>query len=241
MDNFRSGFNCNAIHQSELPDGLWEDILVHVDNLGNVPWKVTGPPTSNARLRIIGDEFTTSDDVSDGDFSISFRRYNRISDFEILSPNSENVWITGEQQTITWSNEGDCEVVRIMICKTFPEGPCETIAITANDFVESWEVAGWNSFEACIVIECLGHHESAVASESFTLISGAEAVATRQGNDIILQWKPNGAASYNVYSSSDPVGPFTNLEASTADTFFVDENIFQTQSPKFYQVLSIKP
>ncbi len=223
------------------PDGLWEDILVHVDNLGSTLWKVTGPPTSNARLQIRGDEFTTSSDLSDGDFSISFRCNDRIPNFEVLSPTSENVWVTGEQKTITWSCIGDCETVRIMICKAYPKGPCETIAITANDFTESWEVFGWNSFNACIVIECLGQHESAVASESFTLINGADAVATRQGDNIILQWNPNGAASYNIYSSSNAIGPFTNLEASTADTFFIDENILQTQSPKFYQVLSIKP
>ena len=225
----------------DYPDGLWEDILTEVHNLGSVLWKVDGPPASNARLRIKGDDSPTLDDISDGDFLVSLKRSDRMHSFEVLSPTSENVWVTGEQKTIMWSGDGDCETVRIMICKTYPEGPCETIAITANDFMESWDVFGWNSFEACIVIECLGQHESAVASENFTLISGADAVAICQGDDVVVQWNPNGAASYNIYSSSDPVGPFTNFEASTADTFFVDEHAAQTHSTRFYQVLSIKP
>ncbi|MBU1708019.1 S8 family serine peptidase, partial [bacterium] len=193
----------------DYPDGAWEDILTHVYNMGNVLWRVDGPPTSNARLRIKGDESPTLGGVSDGDFSISLKRTEHIPAFQVLSPTSESVWMTGEENTITWSSDGDCETVRIRICKTYPEGPCETIAITPNDLTESWEVFGWNSFEACIVIECMGQHESAVASGNFTLINGADAIATRQGDDIIVQWNSNGAESYNIYSSSNAIGPFT--------------------------------
>ena len=225
----------------DYPNGVWEDILPHVQNLGSVFWRVDGPPAPNARLRIEGDDSPTLYDMSDGDFTISLKRTERLPSFNVLSPNSEAIWVTGEQKTITWACDGDCDTVRILICKSYPEGPCKTVAITANDFAESWDVFGWNSFDARIVVECLGQHESAVASEGFTLISGADAVATRQGDDIVLQWNPNGAASYNIYSSSNAAGPFTTLEASTADTFFVDAHAAQTYSTKFYQVLSIKP
>jgi len=40
------------------------------------------------------------------------------------------------------------------------------------------------------------------------------------GTNLVLTWSSTGAPAYKVYSATDPSGPFTNLEGTTAETTF---------------------
>ncbi len=69
-----------------------------------------------------------------------------------------------------------------------------------------------------------------------TPLTPPNVVVQRIGNDIRLNWTNTNAPAYKVYSSTNPDGPFTTLEESTADTLFVDADI--TELVKFYIVVS---
>jgi hypothetical protein len=225
----------------DYPHGEWEDILLHTANDGCAFWKVSGPTCSGARLRIISDDFPAEGDTAEGYFSISFRPTSFAPSIRVLSPNGGEAWYEGEVKKIKWSCDGDCDSVIIMVCDEyrFPNGPCETILVTANDFSETWVVSHEPTPRARILVVCSDVKESADRSDSPLAIVGSPQVTVDvQDTNIVLRWFPTGAESYTVYSSREPMGVFSELEAVTIDTFFVDEEILEYGASRFYQVRS---
>jgi len=224
-----------------FPYGSWEDILSHTADDGSAFWKVPGPPCPNARLRIVSDDYPTEGDSTDGLFSIAFQSNQYAPSIDVISPNGGEVWYGGEAKTIKWTCNGDCDSVRIMLCNVhdFPNGPCETIIITANDLKESWVVSRETIPEARILVACLGIKESEDLSDlSFAIIGSPQVVANSQAQNIVLRWNSTGARCYIVRSSPEPFGAFSDLEVVTTDTFFVDEGVLRETESKFYQVQS---
>lgn len=224
----------------DFPDGPWEDIFLQVEDQGSILWEIEGSITTNARLRITSDEYPTSDDITDGDFTITFRKNAHLPIFDVLTPDGGELWYTGMRHTIIWSCEGECDSVRIMLCENYPGEPCETIAIVRNAFEWGWIVSGKTTTNARIIVSCFGNRESmGVSDEPFSIMSGPETITTIENDDIILHWRPTGAPYYRVYSSSKPTGSFSTLEVVTADTLFLDEGALQALDKKFYQVVSM--
>jgi subtilisin family serine protease len=223
------------------PNGAWEDILLHTADDGCSFWKVEGPPCTNARLRIISDDFPSEGDTTEGSFSISFQSNSFAPSIEVRSPNGGEVWYDGEEKKIMWYCNGDCDSVIIMVCDDyhFPNGPCETILITPNDFKESWVVSHETTPRARILVVCSDVKESADESDSpFAIVGAPQVVAGPRDLDIVLRWRSTGARYYIVRSSPEPFGAFPDLEIVTADTFFIDERVLRETDSKFYQVQS---
>ncbi len=225
----------------DFPYGSWEDILSHTADDGSAFWKVAGPPCSNARLRIVSDDYPTEGDSTDGLFSIAFQLNQYAPSIEVISPNGGEVWYGGEVKMLRWTCDGDCDSVRIMLCNVhdFPNGPCETIIITANDLEESWVVCRETIPEARILVACLDIKESGDLSDlSFAIMGSPQVVTNSQVQDIVLRWNSTGARCYIVRSSLEPFGAFSDLEVVTTDTFFVDAGVLRETDSKFYQVQS---
>ena len=223
------------------PNGAWEDILLHTADDGCAFWKVGGPPCTNARLRIISDDFPSEGDTTEGSFSISFQSNSFAPSIEVRSPNGGEVWYDGEEKKIMWYCNGDCDSVIIMVCDDyhFPNGPCETILITPNDFKESWVVSHETTPRARILVVCSDVKESADKSDSpFAIVGVPQVAASARDLNIVLCWQSTGVRYYIVRSSPEPFGAFSDLEAATTDTFFVDEGILREAAVKFYQVRS---
>ncbi|MBU1983574.1 hypothetical protein KJ815_04085, partial [bacterium] len=88
----------------------------------------------------------------------------------------------------------------------------------------------------------LAVHASARPGNRMIRVSGFPLAATtvvayRDGNNVRLLWNDVGAPYYRVYSATTAEGPFTYLEGSTPDSFFVDTDAMNNLQ-KFYVVLS---
>ncbi|MBK6764936.1 MAG: exo-alpha-sialidase [bacterium] len=64
-------------------------------------------------------------------------------------------------------------------------------------------------------------------------------VITQVNDDARLDWTPVEAATYEVYSSLNPEGPFVTLVGATADTFMTDINAFPADEQRFYVVKAV--
>jgi surface antigen len=78
----------------------WETIIPYTANDGSEAWIVTGPATTQARIRVVSLSDPTIFDMSDGNFTIS----SGTPSIRVISPNGGEVWRVGSTQTITWTS-----------------------------------------------------------------------------------------------------------------------------------------
>jgi hypothetical protein len=65
-------------------------------------------------------------------------------------------------------------------------------------------------------------------------------VVIRDGDHARLHWNSVEAATYEVYRSVLPGGPFTTLVAATPDTFLLDLNAVTNADERYYQVVAVE-
>ncbi|MDK9698659.1 MAG: S8 family serine peptidase [bacterium] len=118
------------------PTGAWESIA-HVQNSGSTNWTVTGPATTNARIKIMN-AATMRGDTSDASFVI------RNSSFQLTDPQNGAAWYIGGWGGVRWTTLSASEgAVRIQLNRNYPSQFWETIIdSTADDGYDSWSVSG---------------------------------------------------------------------------------------------------
>jgi hypothetical protein len=74
---------------------------------------------------------------------------------------------------------------------------------------------------------------------SLQVLPPEDLVVIADGNDAHLHWQPVEAATYQVFHSLVPGGPYDFFAGATADTFFVDTGAFTTHEQRFYVVKAV--
>lgn len=126
------------IELSRDSGATWTTIIRSAANDGSQNWRVTGPATSRARIRVSS---TTNHDISDtgdADFTIAPSPVW----IKITSPNGGENWEIGSRQTITWDSLNVPLLVRVELSRD-GGNTWETIRYLAwNDGSQSWRVTG---------------------------------------------------------------------------------------------------
>jgi hypothetical protein len=116
----------------------WATIIPATADDGSENWSVSGPPTVQARIRIslCADRAKVNSDVSDADFTIT------VPSITVTSPNGEENWASGTDETITWTSTLPGGGVTIDLSANSGKSWKTIIPVTANDGSVTWAVFG---------------------------------------------------------------------------------------------------
>ncbi len=118
-----------------FPSGGWETLTTTASG-NSFDWMVATPETEQARMRV----FLTSDpsigDTCDGEISIV------IPTLSLISPGGGEVWLTGANESITWSRRAAAGNVMVQLCRDFPGGAWETLSSGEADNMMTYTVTG---------------------------------------------------------------------------------------------------
>ncbi len=195
------------------PAGYWENIAVSTANDGEHPWGVTMPPTTQARIRIISDSYSGVGDTSNGNFIITDQ-----GAITVVFPNGGEVWFVGETEDITWTSGGITGNVMIELDRDYPSSWDTLFESTADDGIESWEVAGLATSDARVRISSVSEPDVYdISNADFSIDAGSPPVILHDAKDdgepgsilfvatvtadvpptVRLFWRPEGSGSYD--------------------------------------------
>ncbi|MFN0157179.1 MAG: S8 family serine peptidase [Bacteroidota bacterium] len=111
-----------------------EVLFASLGNDGSESWTVTGPASSNVRLRIASLSLPSVTDTSNANFSITQ------PSLTVVAPNGGEVWGVGNTHGIQWTSSLVTGDVKIELSRNGGASYSTLIANTANDGSEDWEV-----------------------------------------------------------------------------------------------------
>ncbi len=114
----------------------WETLFGSVPNNGKVTWRVTGPGTGSARVRVSSLTDASATDESDGPFTIIQ------PSLAVGRPNGGEQWLVGSAQTITWGSAGVSGKVHVELSRDGGSTWTRLFSATDNDGVQPWTVTG---------------------------------------------------------------------------------------------------
>ena len=123
----------------------WTTIIPSTENDGSHDWKVPNTPSTDCLVRISEAADGDPSDVSNSVFTI----YSVTPSITVTSPNGNEVWYWGTNQTITWTSEGGVGDVKIELSLDNGTNWTTIIPSTENDGSQPWEVP--NMFGSCLV------------------------------------------------------------------------------------------
>jgi VCBS repeat-containing protein len=144
----------------------WTTIIPSTPNDGSESWIVTGPATTQARIRIVSLANPAVWDMSDRPFAIT------AASITVVSPNGGEVWLIGSTQTIKWEFKTYIITTYVKIDLSRDGGKTwETIIPnTINDGSEPWTVTGPPTEKALIRVTSLQWPEASDTSDgAFTI------------------------------------------------------------------------
>ncbi len=206
----------------DFPAGAWDPLFTNTLNDGAEQWIVTGPQTSNVRIRVVSVNTPHLRDSSDADFTI-FSRY-----ITMTAPNGGETWYVDDAEDITWESGNFSGTISISINFSYPGGGWQNIvAGTDNDGVHPWQVALPPTSNARIRIISDTYPSVGDTSDgNFTISDGGMiTVTTPNGGEVWfvsetedITWL-SGGISGNVTIELDRAYPssWETLFASTAD------------------------
>ena len=145
-----TGFAGNVKIQVSRDGGAtWSLIVSSTANDGVHPWKVTGPATTQARIRVTSLTDPTVGDVSNASFTIGGGALT------MLAPDGGQVWPIGSTQSIKWTSTGFAGNVKIQVSRDGGTTWSLIVSSTANDGVHPWKVKGPATTQATIRVTSL--------------------------------------------------------------------------------------
>jgi hypothetical protein len=174
-------------------------VATNTVNDGSEVWTVTGPATTQARIRVTSVMDATIRDSSNANFTIIQPTVT------VTSPNGGESWGVGSSQTVTWTSTNLSGNVRIDLSTdggaTFPT---IVAASTSNDGAEPWTVPAPATGAARIRIMSVADATVRDSSNAnFTVIQPTVTVAS-----------PNGGESWLVGTSQTLTWSSTNLSSN---------------------------
>jgi len=132
---------------------------------GSEGWSVTGPGTTQARIRISSVSMPSVADTSNANFVITGLSIT------ITTPNGGDTWLVGALRTISWTSMELTGPVHIELSRN-GGGSYETLfASTADDGLENWVVTGPATSNALLRISSVGSPSVADVSDGPFIIS----------------------------------------------------------------------
>jgi hypothetical protein len=113
----------------------WTTIVASTRNDGSQAWSVTGPATTQARIKVVSVANPAIFDISDDNFTIT-------GTIRVISPNGCEHWAVGSNQTINWTSAGVTGNVSIGLSRDGGSSWTTIIASTHNDGSQAWTVTG---------------------------------------------------------------------------------------------------
>jgi hypothetical protein len=134
---FSSGLTGNVkIEVSRNGGSTWTSVIANTLNDGTHNWIVTGPATTQGRIRVTSLTDPTVSDTSNANFTIGG------GSITVTSPNSGQVWPIGSSNAITWNSSGLTGNVRIEVSRNGGATWTTIISSTPNDGTHTWLVTG---------------------------------------------------------------------------------------------------
>jgi hypothetical protein len=165
----------------------WATITNSTANDGAYKWKVTGPATEQARIRVSSVKAPTVSDISDANFTIGG------GSITVTSPNGGETWPIGSTQTIHWTSRGLTGNVKIEVSRVLRDESTSWAVIvssTPNDGTYNWKVTGPATTQAQIRI-------TSVTDPTVTDVSNANFTITPS----ITVTSPNGGETWAIGST----------------------------------------
>ncbi|MBU1706362.1 zinc carboxypeptidase [bacterium] len=176
----------------------WEDLVINTENDGVHPWEVTGVATTQARIRVVSNDYSYIYDISNENFTITNQ-----AEIAVTSPNGGEIWYADSTMDITWTSGSFASTVLIKLDRAYPSSWDTLYASTDNDGIESWIVTGPVSDKARIQI-------ASISEPSISDISDADFSITEDNPPVI--W-------YNPIDDGTPDSAL--FVAMVYDEFFV--------------------
>ncbi len=143
----------------------WETISASTNNDGWYTWRVTGPSTYSARIRVT----SLSTGVSDTS-NYSFAIYGApTASIRVISPNGGQWWSVGSLKTITWTSSNVTGRVMIQVSRDGGATWSTISASTYNDGRYTWRVTGPATYRARIRVVSLSTGASDTSNYSFAI------------------------------------------------------------------------
>jgi hypothetical protein len=117
------------------PTAPWEPLFASIGDDGAQNWTVTGPATTEARLRICSVATPSICDVSNAPFTISD------GSVRVIAPNGGEVWFVGSTRRIEWTSSAAGNV-RIEVSRNGGASWTPIFPSIANDGRQNWVVTG---------------------------------------------------------------------------------------------------
>lgn len=155
------------IELSRNGGSTWETLFATVPDDWSQFWTVTGPASSNCKVKISDIDGTPSD-ISDAPFTI------RQPFLKVTSPNADEIWRVGTIQTITWSSAGTSGQVKIELSRNAGATWETLFASTPDDQSQAWTVTGPTSTNCIIRIADVDGSPFDQSDEMFNIASGPE-------------------------------------------------------------------
>jgi hypothetical protein len=116
--------------------GLWETLLKNTANDGAQNWKVNGPITTQALIRVCSVLTPAVCDVSDHVFTLGG------GSITVTSPNGNEHWAIGSRQTIRWDSNGITGKVKIELSRDNGGSWQILFGAVADNGAKRWKVTG---------------------------------------------------------------------------------------------------
>ena len=138
----------------------WEVIIPDTENDGFSDWTVTGPASTNCRVRVSSLLTPAITDQSTGPFSIIQQS------LRVLAPNGGQEWLTGSRQTISWVSAGIDPADQVVIDLSRDAGTSWVrLMLTQNSGAAAWDVTGPPTGTARIRVSLLSAPQVTDASD----------------------------------------------------------------------------
>lgn len=199
----------------------WTDIAASVSNTGTYPWTVTGPASTDCRVRVSSVSDPATLDANDSDFSIGTRALS------LTVPNGGELWIEGESKQVTWDSEFMDGNIRIEMTR---DGRVwnELAASVADTGVYPWTVTTPASTTCKVRVSSVLHPELTDTSDEWftigrhtiTLTSpiGGETWLTGETHQITWNTQNIASGHVNLRLSRDNGARWEDIALNIADT-----------------------
>jgi hypothetical protein len=183
-----SGVSGNLkIELSRNGGSTFETLFAETPNDGSQSWTVTGPATTQARVKISSVATPAVNDQSNANFTIS---NPPPASMTVSVPNGPENWPLGTTKTIQWTSQNVAGNVRIELSRDGGATFETLFASTVNDGSESWSVAGSPTIKARIKVSSVDAPTVNDQSDLNFVISG--------NSGTITVTSPNGGEMWGI-------------------------------------------
>jgi hypothetical protein len=197
----------------------YSPIVASTTNDGSYTWTVSGTASSQCRIRISDVSASTTNDVSDANFTIC----NQIG---VTSPTAGAVYMVGATMSIAWNTSGLSGNVKIELSTNGGSSwPVTIAASTSDDGAYSWTVGSYAGTSNKVRVTHLTYTSDYGVSGTFTIMRQITVTAPNGGENWVggthaIVWQSSGLTSTNVKidlsTNSGSTWP-TSVISSTSD------------------------